>query len=99
LDVPIGLQFAGSRLGECAFYRKKKSCMLRNIYQEWEKHPLFIGRPGSGYPSLISIPAGLARMSFRDFMLFTFIGAGIWNIILAIIGFYLYACQGQIFHT
>jgi membrane protein DedA with SNARE-associated domain len=30
-------------------------------------------------------------------MLFTFIGAGIWNIILAIIGFYLYAVREQIF--
>jgi membrane protein DedA with SNARE-associated domain len=30
-------------------------------------------------------------------MLFTFVGAGIWNIILAIIGFYLYEIRDQIF--
>ena len=46
---------------------------------------------------LLSIPAGLARMSLRDFMMFTFIGAGIWNIILAIIGYYLYAVRERIF--
>jgi membrane protein DedA with SNARE-associated domain len=36
-------------------------------------------------------------MSLRDFMLFTFVGAGIWNIILAIIGFYLYDIREQIY--
>jgi len=50
-----------------------------------------------GIRHLISIPAGLARMNLRDFMLFTFIGAGIWNIILAVIGYYLYAVREQIF--
>lgn len=38
---------------------------------------------------LISIPAGLARMNFFKFILFTTIGAGIWNCILAGIGWYL----------
>jgi membrane protein DedA with SNARE-associated domain len=36
-------------------------------------------------------------MSLRDFITFTFIGAGMWNIILAIIGYYLYAVREQIF--
>ena len=36
-------------------------------------------------------------MNLRDFMLYTFVGAGIWNIILAIIGFYLYEIRDQIF--
>jgi membrane protein DedA with SNARE-associated domain len=30
-------------------------------------------------------------------MLYTFVGAGIWNIILAIIGYYLYEIREQIF--
>jgi membrane protein DedA with SNARE-associated domain len=36
-------------------------------------------------------------MNLRDFMLFTFAGAGIWNIILAVIGYYLYEIREQIF--
>jgi membrane protein DedA with SNARE-associated domain len=36
-------------------------------------------------------------MNLRDFILFTFVGAGIWNIILAIIGYYLYEIREQIF--
>jgi membrane protein DedA with SNARE-associated domain len=36
-------------------------------------------------------------MNLRDFIMFTLLGAGIWNIILAVIGFYLYAIRDQIF--
>jgi len=36
-------------------------------------------------------------MNFRDFILYTAAGAGIWNIILAVIGFYLYEIREQIF--
>ncbi len=35
---------------------------------------------------LISIPAGLARMPLRKFLVYTFIGAGIWNFILLYAG-------------
>jgi len=45
---------------------------------------------------LISIPAGLAEMNMRDFIIYTVAGAGIWNIILAVIGFFLYEVREQI---
>jgi membrane protein DedA with SNARE-associated domain len=40
---------------------------------------------------LISLPAGLARMHFGSFLFFTALGSGIWNIILALLGYYLYS--------
>jgi len=38
---------------------------------------------------LISIPAGVARMSLRPFLLYTALGAGAWNFILLYAGFKL----------
>jgi membrane protein DedA with SNARE-associated domain len=38
---------------------------------------------------LISIPAGLGKMKYGKFILFTIIGAGLWNAILTYIGFVL----------
>jgi membrane protein DedA with SNARE-associated domain len=38
---------------------------------------------------LISIPAGLAKMNIWKFIIYTVIGAGCWNTILAVAGYYL----------
>lgn len=40
---------------------------------------------------LISVPAGLSKMNIKDFLLFTALGAAIWNIILALLGYFLYS--------
>ena len=52
----------------------------------------FVGRLVPGIRQLISIPAGLARMNIASFLLYTFLGAGIWNAILAYLG---YLAHGQ----
>ena len=51
----------------------------------------FIGRLVPGVRHLISIPAGLAKMKLRDFVLFTFIGSAIWNSCLAFLGYFFYS--------
>src|SRR5664279_517461 len=96
LGRPLVYKFAGSKLGRIFLLSEEKVKHAEEYFIRNGKTSTFIGRLVPGIRHLISIPAGLAKMNLRDFLLFTFIGAGIWNIILAIIGYYLYAVRYQI---
>ncbi len=97
LGRPLVYKFAGSKMGKLFLLSEEKVMHAEDYFIRNGKTSTFIGRLVPGVRHLISIPAGLAKMSLRDFMLFTFIGAGMWNIILAVIGYYLYAIRDQIF--
>jgi membrane protein DedA with SNARE-associated domain len=97
LGRPIVYKFADSKIGKVFLLSKEKVIHAENFFIRNGKTSTFIGRLVPGVRHLISIPAGLAKMNLRDFMLYTFVGAGIWNIILAVIGFYLYEIRDQIF--
>ncbi|MFZ0280756.1 MAG: DedA family protein [Bacteroidales bacterium] len=97
LGRPIIYKLADSRVGHFFLLSKEKVEHAENYFIRNGKTSTFIGRLVPGIRHLISIPAGLAKMNLGDFMLYTFVGAGIWNIILAIIGYYLYEVREQIF--
>jgi membrane protein DedA with SNARE-associated domain len=97
LGRPLVYKLADSRVGKVFLLSKDKVIHAEEFFIRNGRTSTFIGRLIPGVRHLISIPAGLAKMNLRDFMLFTFVGAGIWNIILAIIGFYLYEIREQIF--
>ena len=86
---PIVYKFANSRFGHMCLIDAEK---VEKAEQYFDKHgaiSTFLGRLIPAVRQLISIPAGLARMKFSTFALFTSLGAGIWNIILAILGYVL----------
>ena len=97
LGRPIVYAFAGSRIGKMFLLSKEKVVHAEEYFVRNGKSSTFIGRLVPGVRHLISIPAGLAKMDLRSFMLYTFIGAGMWNIILAIIGYYVYEIRDRIF--
>ena len=49
-----------------------------------------VGRLVPAVRQLISIPAGLSKMNIGSFTLFTVLGAGIWNSVLALLGYLAY---------
>ncbi|OFY37588.1 MAG: hypothetical protein A2Z69_02465 [Bacteroidetes bacterium RBG_13_44_24] len=97
LGRPLVYKFAGSKLGRVFLLSEQKIIHAEDYFKRNGKSSTFIGRLVPGVRHLISIPAGLSKMNLRDFMLYTFIGAGIWNIILAVIGYYVYEIRDKIF--
>lgn len=97
LGRPVVYAFAESKVGKLFLLSREKVEHAETYFLKNGRTSTFIGRLVPGIRHLISIPAGLAKMNLRDFMLFTFVGAGIWNIILAVVGYYLYEVRDQIF--
>ena len=97
LGRPLVHKFADSKIGKMFLLSKEKVIHAEEYFIRNGRTSTFIGRLVPGIRHLISIPAGLSKMSLRDFILFTVVGAGLWNIILAIVGFYLYEIRDQIF--
>ena len=89
LGRPIILKFANSRLGHMCLLDEEKVTKAEEYFDRHGAVRTFFGRLVPAVRQLISIPAGLARMRLSRFMLYTALGAGAWNSILAAIGYYL----------
>ena len=89
---PIIYKFADSRLGHMLLLSKEKVQQAEKYFVKHGKSSTFIGRLVPAVRQLISIPAGIAKMNIGVFMLFTFLGAAIWNSVLAVVG---YIAKGQ----
>ncbi|MBL7903748.1 MAG: DedA family protein [Bacteroidales bacterium] len=85
--------FADTRLARMLLITPEKIEKAEHYFVKHGRSSTFIGRLVPGVRQLISIPAGLAKMPIKDFILFTLLGAGIWNIILAAMGYFLYSQQ------
>ena len=92
LGRPIIYKFADSRVGHLLLLCSEKVQKAENYFNDHGKVSTFIGRLIPGIRQLISIPAGLAKMHFGQFMLYTFLGAFLWNTVLALLG---YIAHGQ----
>lgn len=94
LGRPLVYAFANSKFGHLCLINEEK---VRHAEQYFEKNgavSTLIGRLIPAVRQLISIPAGLARMKFLPFIFYTSLGAGLWNSILAVIGYSLAQVPG-----
>ena len=86
---PVVYSFANSRIGHMCLIDAEKVEKAEKYFDDHGAVSTFLGRLIPAVRQLISIPAGLARMSFAKFSLFTILGAGIWNCVLAGLGGWL----------
>ena len=94
LGRPIVYKFANSRVGHMCLIDEAKVKHAEEYFEKRGALSTFVGRLIPAVRQLISIPAGLARMKLSTFLLYTTLGAGIWNAILAAIGWYLSTVPG-----
>lgn len=90
LGRPIVYRFANSRLGHMCLIDQEKVEKAEEYFRKHGAASTIFGRLVPAVRQLISIPAGLAGMHLGKFLLYTTIGAGIWNTVLALIGWSIY---------
>lgn len=92
LGRPIMYKFADSKVGKLLLLSSEKIQKAEKYFIDHGKISTLVGRLIPGIRQLISLPAGLARMNLLSFTFYTVLGAGIWNTILALLG---YIAHGQ----
>ena len=90
LGRPVIWRFADSKLGKLCMLSHEKIEKSEAYFNNHGMVATITGRLIPGIRHLISIPAGLAKMHYWKFLLYTTIGAGAWNCILATMGWYLH---------
>lgn len=86
---PLVYAFANSRFGHACLIDQTKVEKAEAYFDKNGAISTFVGRFIPAIRQLISIPAGLAKMNIGAFCLYTTLGAGIWNCILASLGWWL----------
>lgn len=92
LGRPIIYKFVDSRIGHFFLLDSQKVEKAEQFFRDHGAISTLVGRFIPVIRQLISIPAGIAGMKLLPFTVFTAIGAVIWNIILAVLG---YVAHGQ----
>ena len=91
LGRPLIYKFARSRWGKMCLLNEEKVERSEKYFADHGGVATLAGRLLPVIRQLISVPAGLAKMHFGKFILYTTIGAGVWNTILAALGWYLHS--------
>ncbi|MDE6354813.1 MAG: DedA family protein [Prevotella sp.] len=91
LGRPFIYRFANSKWGKLCLINQEKIEKSEKFFTDHGVTATLVGRVLPAIRQLISIPAGLAKMNFAKFILYTTIGAGVWNSILAAMGWYLHS--------
>ena len=91
LGRPIIYKFANSRLGHLCLLNQEKVEKSEKYFYDHGVAATLTGRLIPGIRHLISIPAGLSKMPYWKFLLYTTIGAGAWHSILAALGWYMHS--------
>jgi len=77
------------KYGKYFFLKEESLNKLEIFFSRHGEVSTFNGRLIPGIRQYISLPAGLSKMNIYKFSLFTALGAGVWIIVLASLGYFL----------
>jgi membrane protein DedA with SNARE-associated domain len=77
------------KYGKYFFIKESALIKMEDYFSKHGHISTFTGRLIPGIRQLISVPAGLARMNLVEFSLFTILGAGIWALVLTLLGYFI----------
>jgi membrane protein DedA with SNARE-associated domain len=77
------------KYGKYFFIKEETLDKLEAFFTQHGELSTFNGRLIPGIRQLISLPAGLARMNIVKFSLYSALGAGIWVVVLVLLGYLL----------
>ncbi|MDR0665516.1 MAG: DedA family protein [Helicobacteraceae bacterium] len=77
------------RYGRYLFFTEETMTKMENYFKTHGHISIFSGRLIPVARQYISLPAGLARMNIAAFSVFTALGAGIWVIVLTLLGYFI----------
>lgn len=78
-----------NKYGKYLFIKEGEVALAFNAFEKYGNSLVLVGRMIPIVRSLISFPAGVIRMNFVTFSIFTLIGSLLWSFILAYAGFLL----------
>jgi len=78
-----------TRYGKYFFIKENALEKMDSYFKKHGHISTFTGRLIPGIRQLISIPAGLARMNLVEFSIYTALGAGLWALILTLLGYFI----------
>jgi membrane protein DedA with SNARE-associated domain len=91
LGRPVIYRIADTKWAHLLLINRESIEKAEKYFQEHGRSSTFIGRLVPAIRQLISLPAGLAKMNILAFLTFTFIGSSLWNIILTVLGYFLFS--------
>ncbi len=77
------------KFGKYFFFTEEKLQKMERFFVEHGSFSTFVARLIPGVRQFVSLPAGLSAMNLKKFMLYTTLGAGIWVIVLALLGYFI----------
>ena len=77
------------KFGKYFFFNEEKLEKMERFFVEHGSFSTFVARLIPGVRQLVSLPAGLSKMNVGKFALHTTLGAGLWVIVLTLLGYFI----------